>query len=227
MQIIINLNSIIHQLDFFNILINCFLFNKSILFSSYIKEESTKNGNLSNEESIMYEQDDRYVNSKLEQNYTSSIYYDNNFSSNLIMLDANPNANICNYSDTYKNIPLSVSKHDNTKEVNVLVKISQTEELQIFEKFCENSFSNDTIFALCIIQQNSSNIIVSEIIEYLWLQFKSLNFIVSYGGEDFILKKLVILEDELEADKPKKHAKKRSSSGNRYGQLSLDMNVRK
>ena len=122
----------------------------------------------------------------------------------------------------YKNIPirkqtqLEESREPDFKEIHILVKISKEEELQIFEKFCESSFSNDTIFALRIIQQNSTNLIVSEIVEYLWLQYKSLNFIVSSCSEDFVLKKLVVFKNEQIVD----HHIKFESSGRKKQLIS-------
>ena len=79
------------------------------------------------------------------------------------------------------------------EQVHILVKLNEQEELAIFDKFCSTTFSNDTIFALRLVQQNASPLIIGEIIEYLWMQFKCLNFIVSDRENDFILKKLTIL----------------------------------
>lgn len=81
-----------------------------------------------------------------------------------------------------------------TKRVNryVLVKANRDEEFDLFEKFCDNNFTSDTVFALRIIQQNASNLIVSEIIEYLWRQFKMLNFVYSNETNDFFLKRVIV-----------------------------------
>jgi len=176
-----------------------------ILFYHFLNSESSRinfGNNLVQAEG--YEK--FYVNTKKKQrnlmtNITTTVYYDNNFNSTLMDAD--------NISSTKSFIDDAKFKSDfeptidscakkSIKEMNILVKISHKEELEIFEKFCENSFSNDTIFALCVIQQNSSNIVVSEIIEYLWLQFKSCNFIVSCSDGDFVLKKLVIRNEAAE-----------------------------
>jgi hypothetical protein len=80
-------------------------------------------------------------------------------------------------------------------EIEILIIASEEEEYELFEKFCETSFTNDTIFALNIVQQNVSSLIVSEIIENLWIKFKNLHFIISNETHDFIVRKLYILRD--------------------------------
>lgn len=49
------------------------------------------------------------------------------------------------------------------------------DEIVVFEKFCQLYFNNDTIFALKVVEQNASSLIVSDIIESLWLKFKYVN----------------------------------------------------
>ena len=73
----------------------------------------------------------------------------------------------------------------------VLVKADRAEEFDLFERFCDKNFTSDSVFALHIIQQNASNLIVSEIIEYLWRQFKLLNFVYSNETNDFFLKRII------------------------------------
>lgn len=75
----------------------------------------------------------------------------------------------------------------------VLIVASQDEEFELFERFCETNFNNDTVFALQVIEQNASSLIVSEIVEHLWLQFKFLNCIYSSETNDYLLKKFFIL----------------------------------
>ena len=77
---------------------------------------------------------------------------------------------------------------------NMLLIASKDEEHELFEKFCAN-FNNDTIFALNVIRQNASSLIVSEIIEHLWAQFKRINFVFSNEANDFFLKKIIFLND--------------------------------
>lgn len=48
-------------------------------------------------------------------------------------------------------------------------------EIVVFERFCQLYFNNDTIFALKVVEQNASSLIVSDIIESLWLKFKLIN----------------------------------------------------
>jgi hypothetical protein len=213
------------------------IFPFKFLFFSFSSSGSSNNsGNIVSNALVHTERYEQvYVNTSKEQrnnnnttNITTSIYYDNNFNSTLMDADITYSNNFGNNQINLKPECASISDNctnNNFKEMNILVKISQREELEIFEKFCENSFSNDTIFALCVIQQNSSNIIVSEIIEYLWLQFKSCNFIVSCAEGDFILKKLVVLDDEVgkKGDLVRRHVKKRSSSGTR-GDYVLSLN---
>lgn len=183
------------------------LFLSCILFLSH-------QPNFANNQHYPYKQTNhsKFPTDRISPN-DSSAYYDNNFSANQIETDATH----------YDADPTPFHEHNNQshsafKEINILVKISQEEELAIFEKFCDNSFSNDTIFALRVIQQNASNIIVSEIIEYMWLQFKSLNFIVSSDEEEFIFKKLIVLNSDTAE---KKHAKKRTKQPG--GQSLIEM----
>ena len=98
--------------------------------------------------------------------------------------------------------PEQVAASTNLEEIHILVKLNERDEMAIFEKFCSTTFSNDTIFALRLVQQNASPLIIGEIIEYLWMQFKCLNFIVSDRENDFILKKLTILANSTKT-KPK------------------------
>lgn len=77
---------------------------------------------------------------------------------------------------------------------NILLIASKDEEHELFEKFCAN-FNSDTIFALNVIRQNASSLIVSEIIEHLWAQFKRINFVFSNEANDFFLKKIIFLND--------------------------------
>ena len=88
---------------------------------------------------------------------------------------------------------------ENAKEVdldsrNILIPASKDEEYELFEQFCSN-FNNDTIFALNIIQQNASSLIVSEIVEHLWIQFKRLNFVFSSEANDYLLKKIILINE--------------------------------
>lgn len=84
-------------------------------------------------------------------------------------------------------------------------KAENEEELNLFDRFCQVNFNNDTIFALRLIEQNASSLIVSEIIEHMWLTFKYVNLVHSFGDNDYLLKKLIVLkripanEKELEA----------------------------
>jgi len=73
----------------------------------------------------------------------------------------------------------------------ILVKLNRREELDLFEKFCNSNLTSDCVFALRIIQQNASNLIVSELIEYLWRQFKLLNYVYSNETNDFYLKRVI------------------------------------
>ena len=82
----------------------------------------------------------------------------------------------------------------NPTSKNVLVVATAEEEHALFEKFCDN-FNSDTIFALRVISQNASSLIVSEIVEHLWSQFKSLNCVYSSETNDYLLKKIVFINE--------------------------------
>jgi hypothetical protein len=73
----------------------------------------------------------------------------------------------------------------------ILVKANRSEQLDLFEKFCSSNLTSDCVFALRIIQQNTSSLIVSELIEYLWRQFKLLNYVYSNETNDFYLKRVI------------------------------------
>lgn len=114
--------------------------------------------------------------------------------------DENYNNNNNNNSEDYlyDNNQINIKKKNNNKKITmnnnnkyVLVKCSRNEEFNLFEKFCEDNFTCDTVFALKVIQQNASNLIISEIIEYLWRQFKTLNFVYSNETNDFFLKRII------------------------------------
>ena len=71
--------------------------------------------------------------------------------------------------------------HEHKKEQENILRNNQKDylsiekELDLFEKFCLNYFNNDTIFALKLIERNANGLIVSEIIEYLWIYYKKIN----------------------------------------------------
>jgi hypothetical protein len=72
-------------------------------------------------------------------------------------------------------------KERNSKVKNQTKKIYMQyilvdKELNAFENFCHNYFNNDIIFALTLIEKNASSLIVSEIIEYLWIHYKEIYF---------------------------------------------------
>ena len=104
----------------------------------------------------------------------------------------------------------SINNQINLNNKNVLIIASKEEEFELFEKFCEINFNNDTIFALKVIQQNASSLIVSEIIEHLWIQFKFINLVFSNDMDDYLLKKIVILNDESEKELISDNQKKRN-----------------
>jgi hypothetical protein len=94
----------------------------------------------------------------------------------------------------YQDLTNYESKKYNIKSKNVLLVASKDEEHELFEKFCRN-FNNDTLFALSIIRQNASSLIVSEIIEHLWTQFKRINFVFSNETNDYFLKKIIFVNN--------------------------------
>jgi hypothetical protein len=53
--------------------------------------------------------------------------------------------------------------------------LSIEKELDLYQKFCINYFNNDNIFAFKLIEKNASSLIVSEIIEYLWIYYKKIH----------------------------------------------------
>jgi hypothetical protein len=67
-------------------------------------------------------------------------------------------------------------------------------EFSLFERFCELNFNNDTVFALRLVERNASSLIVSEIVEHLWLKFKYLNLVHSTEASDFVMKRLLVLK---------------------------------
>jgi hypothetical protein len=90
------------------------------------------------------------------------------------------------------------------QDKNILILISEQEEFDLFEKFCSCNFNNDTLFALRVIEKNASSLIVSEIIEYLWTQFKYLNFIVSNESNELLFKRICFVKNDythLKAEK--------------------------
>lgn len=84
------------------------------------------------------------------------------------------------------------------------------DEILIFEKFCQFYFNNDTIFALKVVEQNASSLIISDIIESLWLKFK---FINNYQTND---EKSLLTLSKLKSKKLNKISK---SSGNEINNL--------
>jgi len=105
--------------------------------------------------------------------------------------DENNNNNNNSEDYLYDNNQINMKKNKNNNNKYVLVKCNRNEEFNLFEKFCEDNFTCDTVFALKVIQQNASNLIISEIIEYLWRQFKTLNFVYSNETNDFFLKRII------------------------------------
>lgn len=197
--------------------------------NSNYNNKNNSNNMKGNDDNIYYDNNFESSHVLVDSDKVPENYYSRNFGNSankqITVVNANDgdDDDTCHYGvDTsfdididgiYKNIPLTVNNNNSNskpqrctdreadfKEICFLLKISREEELAIFERFCENCFSNDTMFALRIIQQNSTNIIISEIVEYLWLQYKSLNFIVSAGNEEFILKKLVVYRNEPVSD---------------------------
>jgi hypothetical protein len=77
----------------------------------------------------------------------------------------------------------------------MLIVANEDEQFELFERFCETNFNNDTIFALRVIEQNASSLIVSEIVEHLWTQYKALNCVYSTETNDYLLKKLFVFND--------------------------------
>ena len=100
----------------------------------------------------------------------------------------------CESDTDYQNISKHGGKKFSLKSKNILIVASKDEENELFEKFCTN-FNNDTIFALNVIRQNASSLIVSEIIEHLWTQFKRINFVFSNETNDYFLKKIIFVND--------------------------------
>jgi len=89
-------------------------------------------------------------------------------------------------------------------EKNILILVSEQEEFDLFDKFCSCNFNSDTLFALRVIEKNASNLIVSEIIEYLWIQFKYLNFIVSNQNNELLFKRICFVKNDQLNAKPEK-----------------------
>lgn len=69
---------------------------------------------------------------------------------------------------------ISSNNNNNQQQHDQYQQRHQQNELDIFEKFCFNYFNNDTIFALKLIEKNASSLIISEIIEYLWINYKAI-----------------------------------------------------
>ena len=91
----------------------------------------------------------------------------------------------------------------------ILVKLNRREELDLFEKFCNSNLTSDCVFALRIIQQNASNLIVSELIEYLWRQFKLLNYVYSNETNDFYFKRVISQPTNYEHIRKRKKTKRK------------------
>ena len=101
-------------------------------------------------------------------------------------------------NDDYTDFSASfITEAEDLNEKQILVKANEEEEFEMFERFCENNFTNDTIFALKVMQKNASCYIVSEIIEYLWTQFKRLNFIYSNEHNDYFVRKILVTRDSF------------------------------
>lgn len=77
----------------------------------------------------------------------------------------------------------------------MLIVASEDEQFDLFERFCTDNFNNDTIFSLRVIEQNASALIVSEIVEHLWTQYKTLHCVYSTDTNDYLLKKLFVFND--------------------------------
>lgn len=77
----------------------------------------------------------------------------------------------------------------------MLIVANEDEQFELFERFCNDNFNNDTIFSLRVIEQNVSAIIVSEIIEHMWTQYKALHCVYSTDTNDYLLKKLFVFND--------------------------------
>ena len=75
----------------------------------------------------------------------------------------------------------------------LMIPISHEEECEIFDKFCQIYFTNDTIFALRVIQINASSLIVSEIVEFLWNHFKRLNLIITNEKNSTLSKRFYLI----------------------------------
>jgi hypothetical protein len=108
------------------------------------------------------------------------------------------------HENMYDNNNFEKGQTRNKKKVlnrYVLVKATRNQEFDLFEKFCD-ILTGDSVFALRIIQQNASNLIVSELIEYLWRQFKLLNFVYSNETNDFFLKKIITHSKKNKRKKP-------------------------
>jgi hypothetical protein len=91
---------------------------------------------------------------------------------------------------------LFVIESDKAKraERKQMKNIEREQEFNLFEKFCELNFNNDTVFALRLIERNASSSIVSEIVEHLWLKFKYLNLVHSTQENDFMMRRLLVLK---------------------------------
>lgn len=92
----------------------------------------------------------------------------------------------------------STSKHQILNYLNhkyMLIVANEDEQFDLFERFCTDNFNNDTIFSLRVIEQNASALIVSEIVEHLWTQYKALHCVYSTDTNDYLLKKLFVFND--------------------------------
>jgi hypothetical protein len=69
-----------------------------------------------------------------------------------------------------------------------------SDDLDLFERFCDLNFTNDTLFALELLEKNANTLIVSEVIEHLWHKFKHLNLIHSTRDQDYLISKLLVLK---------------------------------
>jgi hypothetical protein len=135
-----------------------------------------------------------HLNSISSKLFVDDIKQMNNVVEKMILIeqeDENNNNNNNSEDYLYDNNQINMKKNKNNNNKYVLVKCNRNEEFNLFEKFCEDNFTCDTVFALKVIQQNASNLIISEIIEYLWRQFKTLNFVYSNETNDFFLKRII------------------------------------
>ncbi|CAF0976390.1 unnamed protein product [Brachionus calyciflorus] len=92
--------------------------------------------------------------------------------------------------------------------------LNTNKETEMFEKFCDLYFSNDTMFALRVIEQNASSFIVSEIIENLWLKFKLINNFCDYDNDDD--DDCLMVDKKVKKRKKYKNRKISESSGSEF-----------